>query len=84
MNRSEANEKKYSEWNGYTRLDFIFQGREAILVFPKDAVKTRKWMLKTEYFGAFPQLEIDMLAAGYHLAYLKNLNRWGTDEDQRA
>lgn len=41
-------------------------------------------MLKTEYFGAFPELEIAMLKEGYTLAYLKNLNRWGTDEDQLA
>ena len=41
-------------------------------------------MLKTEYFGAFPKLEIDMLGEGYHLAYLKNRSRWGTDDDQKA
>ena len=73
-----------STWNGYRRLDFEFLGREAILIFPREENKTSEWMLKTEYFGAFPQLEIDMLAEGYHLAYLKNNNRWGTDEDQRA
>ncbi|MBR2460400.1 MAG: prolyl oligopeptidase family serine peptidase [Clostridia bacterium] len=73
-----------SEWNGYRKLTFLFQGREALLIFPKDVARTPKWMLKTEYFGAFPQLELDMLAAGYHLAYLKNLNRWGVDDDQRA
>ena len=71
-------------WNGYRRIDFEFNGREALLIFPNEENKTSEWMLKTEYFGAFPKLEIDMLGEGYHLAYLKNLNRWGTDEDQRA
>ena len=71
-----------SEWNGFERIDFVFKGREALLIFPKDDVKTDKWMLKTEYFGAFPSLEIDMLKKGYHLAYLKNRTRWGTDDDQ--
>lgn len=74
----------FSEWNGYKRLDFEFSGREAILVFPKDGKDNRKWLLKTEYFGAFPELELAMLDRGYHLAYLKNRSRWGTDDDQSA
>ena len=73
-----------SEWNGFERIDFIFEGREALLIFPKEENKTDKWMLKTEYFGAFPTFEIEMLKRGYHLAYLKNRSRWGTDDDQEV
>lgn len=69
---------------GFERIDFTFQGREAILVLPNKENEKKEWMLKTEYFGAFPKFEADMLAKGYYLAYLKNNNRWGTDEDQRA
>ena len=69
---------------GYKRLDFTFQGREAIIVFPKEAKDSGEWLLKTEYFGAFPKFETDMLARGYHLCYLKNVSRWGTDDDQKA
>lgn len=73
-----------NDYHGYRRLDFIFAGREAVLVFPKEENKTDKWMIKTEYFDAFPELEIAMLGRGYHLAYLKNHNRWGTDDDAKA
>lgn len=75
-------EYKTCEWNGFKRIDFTFKGREALLVFPDESTKTDKWMLKTEYFGAFPSLEVDMLKKGYHLAYVKNRSRWGTDDDQ--
>ncbi len=71
------------DFYGYKRTDFIFQGREAIFVEPS-CEKNGKWMLKTEYFGAFPELEIAMLSRGYCLAYLKNRSRWGTDDDQLA
>ena len=73
-----------SEYHGYRRIDFEFQGRPAVLVFPREDCKTQKWMLKTEYFDAFPELEIAMLGRGYHLAYLKNNNRWGTEDDATA
>lgn len=71
-----------SEWNGFERLDFEFMGREALLVRPAEAGSGRHYMIKTEYFGAFPGAEIEMLKRGWHLAYIKNLNRWGVIEDQ--
>ena len=70
-----------SEWNGYQCLNFEFEGREAVLVLPEKTIDGKRWLLKTEYFGAFPDLELAMLERGYHLAYVKNRNRWGLRED---
>lgn len=68
-------------WNGFKRLDFTFEGREAILIFPNEPNRNKKWMLKTEYFDAFPGLEIELVKRGWHLAYIKNRTRWCLDED---
>ena len=68
-------------YNGYRRLDFLFEGHEAILVCPKVAREDRRYLMKTEYFSAFQELEMDMLARGYHLAYIKNDSRWAQDDD---
>ncbi len=70
-----------ADFHGYRMEEFTFLGRRAVLVYPKDEVRTTKWMLKTEYFDAFPATEIALLEKGYHLAYLQNRNRWGLDED---
>ena len=72
---------KESVWNGFRRIDFEFEGMEAILVFPKEANDRRSWMLKTEYFGAFPALELAMLERGWHLAYVQNVTRWCLERD---
>ena len=69
------------EWNGFSALSFDFEGHEAVLVQPKQAAQGKPWLLKTEYFGAFPDLEVEMLRRGWHLAYVKNVNRWGLRED---
>lgn len=69
-----------SVWNGFKRLDFTFEGMEAILVFPSTPTGSH-WMLKTEYFDAFPSFEIEMLKRGWYLAYVKNVTRWCLDED---
>ena len=70
-----------STWNGFRRIDFEFMGRNAILVFPNEDNQCNKWLLKTEYFNAFPELEIEMVKRGWHLAYISNITRWCLDED---
>lgn len=68
-------------WNNFKRIDFEFEGRAAILVFPQTPNEDKNWLLKTEYFDAFPSFEIEMLKRGWHLAYIKNVTRWCLDED---
>ena len=70
-----------SIWNGFKRIDFKFEERDAIIVFPEKANESRNWLFKTEYFGAFPNFEIEMLKRGWHLAFVTNKTRWCLDED---
>ena len=64
----------------FEQKEFEFEGMRAIIVFPSTE-PNGKWLLKTEYFGAFPKFQIQMLERGYHLAYLQNVTRWCKDED---
>jgi len=77
-------EFKYSEFEGFKRADFKFEDRDALIVFPDKPEEHGRWMMKMEYFGAFPKLEVELLKRGWHLCYLKNVNRWGTDVDSDA
>ncbi len=70
-----------SIWNGFRRLDFTFENKDAVLVIPNEPRTDRKWLFKTEYFGAFPDFELEMLARGYHVAHVKNTTRWCLEED---
>lgn len=75
-----------SDWHGFERLDFQFENRNCVLVKPKSADKKMRWLLKTEYFGAFPDFEIEMLKRGMHIAYIANVTRWhkSADDDAKA
>ena len=77
-------EYRESEWFGFQRLDFTFNGRNAILVCPNDPDPSGRWLLKTEYFGAFPAFEIEMLKRGYHVAHVSNITRWHVEADTHA
>lgn len=70
-----------SLWNGFRRIDFKFEDRDAILVFPEAPNKNKNWLLKTEYFSAFQNFELDMVKRGWHLAFISNKTRWCLDED---
>lgn len=59
---------------------FEFEGQEAIVVFP-DAEPNGSWVLKTEYWGAFPDVETSLLQKGFHVAFVKNYTRFATTEE---
>ncbi|MBR3691511.1 MAG: hypothetical protein IKL89_02270 [Clostridia bacterium] len=67
-------------WNGFPAEEFLFEGKKSIMVFPKGG-KCGKWMLKTEYFGAFPDVELRLLAEGFCLGYVENETRLATKAD---
>lgn len=66
-------------WNGYRLERSEFEGRELVHVFPENP--NGKWALKTEYFGAFPAVEIELVKLGYHLFHVASKTRWHCDED---
>lgn len=62
-------------------LEFEFKGKKCIALMNEDKTKRNgKTVLKTEYFGAFPALQNEMIKRGYTLLFIENRNRWGTPE----
>ncbi len=70
-----------TQWNGYKCIELSFEDRHCLLVCPNTPCEGKKWLLKTEYFGAFPSFELEMIKRGYHLAYIANKTRWMVPDD---
>lgn len=66
-------------WNGFRLLRGEFEGHETMIVLPE--TPNGCLAVKTEYWNAFPNTEIELVKLGFHLCYIKNDNRWGTDPD---
>ncbi len=62
-------------FHGFELKRFTFDGMNAVVVFADESNRSDKWLLKTEYFGAFPELEVMMLGEGYNLAHVDNKTR---------
>lgn len=57
-------------WNGFACEEFEFEGYKASIVSPEPGTEAGKLVLKTLYRHAFPDIEINLLKNGYHVAYL--------------
>ena len=71
---------KRSDWNGYDRYDFEFDGKPAIVVVPKQTLPGKPWAWRGEFFGAFPNADVALVGKGFHLAYLGVPNLFGSPE----
>lgn len=72
-----AADTKKASWNGYERIEFVFENRDALLVRPKKAAEGNPWIWRTEFFGHEPQADLALLSAGWHVAYLKVSDMYG-------
>ena len=68
-------------WNGFRMEEFLFEDHVALVVLPNEGTANGHLLMKTEYWGAFPATEAALVEKGFHLCYVKNDNRWGTDAD---
>jgi pimeloyl-ACP methyl ester carboxylesterase len=66
-----------SSWNGYHREHFRVAGRDCILVNPAAARRGRPWIWRSEFFDAFPSVDLALVRAGFHLAYMDVQNMYG-------
>ena len=59
---------------GFECEEFLFEDTIGIIVSP-DSNSNGKIVFKTEYWGEFPELEIELLKYGFHLVHVKNKTR---------
>jgi pimeloyl-ACP methyl ester carboxylesterase len=68
---------KRSDYRGYRRYDFVVDGCPAIVVVPRQAAAGKLWIWRAEFFDAFPQADLALLADGFHLVYINVGNTFG-------
>ena len=58
--------------------DFVVDGAKTILVEPKSPLPGRPWAWRGEFFGAFPNADIELVKHGWHLAYIDVSDQFGS------
>ncbi|MGO8750989.1 MAG: alpha/beta hydrolase family protein [Thermoguttaceae bacterium] len=66
-----------TDYHGYGRYDFVVDGCPTIVVVPRQAAAGKPWVWRAEFFDAFPQVDLALLAKGFHLVYINVGNTFG-------
>jgi len=67
-----------TEFNGYRKINFTVGGRESFIVCPENALPGKPWVWRAEYFSAFNAADMELLKKGWHLAYHRATNMFGS------
>lgn len=65
-------------WEGYELETGIYQEYEYGIVFPKEMAPGRPYIWRTEFFGAFPSVDLAMLEKGYAVIYYRISDLYGS------
>ena len=68
---------QHSHYRGYERYDFSVDGCPATVVVPRQPAADKPWVWRAEFFDAFPQVDLALLAKGFHLVYINVGNTFG-------
>ena len=62
---------KRTNWNGYDRYEFDWNGKLATIVVPKEPLSAKPWVWHGEFFGHKPDPDTALLAKGYYIVFLR-------------
>lgn len=68
-----------SEYHGFARKNFYFEGYEASFILPKMFAAGRPWIWRAEFLGAFDSADCAMLENGWGIAYIRLNDMYGSE-----
>ncbi|MFT4689584.1 MAG: sialidase-1 [Limisphaerales bacterium] len=69
-----------SKWKGFTKQSFRLEGRSAFVVVPQAPAIGRPWVWRTSFPNYHPEVDIELVKLGFHIAYLDVVAMLGADE----
>lgn len=77
-NVEAATDARQSTWHGFARVDFMLAGRPCIVVGPNAPAPNKPWIWRTEFFDHEPQVDLALLARGWHVVYMDAKDMYGS------
>jgi hypothetical protein len=68
-------------WDGYNVKELEIEGKHVWIAIPEKPNENRDFAFKTEYWGAFPNVETRLVDAGFHIVGVRNETRFAPDSD---
>lgn len=58
------------DWRGYSCYKFEYDGKPCMVITPKTIAPGKPWIFRAEFFDYKPEVDLALLAKGYHLAFI--------------
>ncbi len=71
---------RQTDWNGYQQFHFKIAERPAYIVVPKLPATGKPWVWRARFPGYHAQMDIALLAKGYHVAFVDVADMFGSPE----
>lgn len=69
-----------STWKTFTKQSFRLDGRNAFVVIPKTPATGKPWVWRTSFPNYHPEVDVELLKLGFHIAHLDVVAMLGADE----
>ena len=56
---------KKSMYHGYERYDFKVDGKDCLVVLPKEVAAGKPWIWRAEFFDHRPEIDVALLGKGF-------------------
>lgn len=69
-----------SDWKGYTKQSFEFEGRKAFVVVPEKAAPGNPWVWRTSFPDFHAEVDVELVKGGFHIAHVDVVSMLGCDD----
>ncbi|MDN3688539.1 sialate O-acetylesterase [Cyclobacterium jeungdonense] len=67
-----------TDWNGFVRYTFRFEGRDAHVTLPEKALRGNPWVWRARFPGWHTEMDSLLLSEGFHEAFINTNNMYGS------
>lgn len=67
-----------TEWKGFTRYNFKFEGRDSHVTLPENPLRGNPWVWRARFPGWHTEMDSLLLSEGFHVAYVNTDNMYGS------
>lgn len=69
-----------SDWRGFTKQSFDFEGHKAFVVVPKEAAPGKQWVWRTSFPDFHAEVDVELVKGGFHVAHVDVVSMLGCDD----
>lgn len=70
--------REKTEWKGFARYNFKFEGRDSHVTLPEKPLNGNPWIWRARFPGWHTEMDSLLLSEGFHVAYVNTDNMYGS------